>query len=742
MPRRDVLDISRESGSRSEATTVRNRTTEKEALRQPVSMEYYSPSYKTLNYTTWKTDVSARVGFYETLGQMGSSYAQKIKKTQDSINLAETYNELNENLRNKSREFKNSSESGEGYLDYISDAHAKLSEKYLSGVFDPEYSGQLKTMLLKSKADWENTAFEEEQSMRTAYTLRQSENAINGICVGMVTNPGNFESGMDAIENALEGYRSVAGEQAYTKVRDESRKNFTYCYGLGLVQKNPYGFSELMGSEKIKALSPEQVNHLRALASSEIKKREAFNEREAKRIELLKMQQDEINMIDSIKKMVASGTDSVTDTDIEQLGLSENQTSSLKEAKVELKKKELVGLEKLSRMTDSLREGYGVGGFGKADQLKFLELMVPKKESGETSVKDWLTMGAKLNITATNYQLTNRLLGTALRSDNAELVAKSVEDYKFARNINSKLIGQISDDEEFILEYAAQGGESPELILRARNEAKDIIEKIRGNPGRKTELREYANEYFSTQNSSNYKELQNKAWENIEDRYNLEKRYGFFWASTYEQYQKINNHFNTYYKARMRKYLERGLDPASAARVIVSQFESQYGKTELIDTKEDPNASLMYRPPEQTSPGLDDSKLKKIFSSFARNIDTDKKYLGYKITVKASDPGEQYKQPIITYDNGTSGGKGTSKLQFEWNDAAEAYDVFFTTKEGGRIYLVDDDFRLKQLNFNKYKLGREESMEESKGQVEVKEKQTGRPRLAKRGLRKKKRSWE
>ena len=99
MPRRDVLDISRESGSRSEATTVRNRTTEKEALRQPVSMEYYSPSYKTLNYTTWKTDVSARVGFYETLGQMGSSYAQKIKKTQDSINLAETYNELNENTR-------------------------------------------------------------------------------------------------------------------------------------------------------------------------------------------------------------------------------------------------------------------------------------------------------------------------------------------------------------------------------------------------------------------------------------------------------------------------------------------------------------------------------------------------------------------------------------------------------------------------------------------------------------------
>ena len=152
----------------------------------------------------------------------------------------------------------------------------------------------------------------------------------------------------------------------------------------------------------------------------------------------------------AIKKMVASGTDSVTDTDIEQLGLSENQTSSLKEAKVELKKKELVGLEKLSRMTDSLREGYGVGGFGKADQLKFLELMVPKKESGETSVKDWLTMGAKLNITATSYQLTNRLLGTALRSDNAELVAKSVEDYKFARNINSKLIGQISDDEEFI----------------------------------------------------------------------------------------------------------------------------------------------------------------------------------------------------------------------------------------------------------------------------------------------------
>lgn len=691
MPRRDVLDLSRESGSRPEAAYAKDRTTDKESLRYPVGLDYYKPSYKTLNYTTWKTDVSGKVGFYETLAQIEGEHLKNLKKTQESINLAETYNSINEELRNKAREFKKNSESGEGYLEYISDAHAKLSEKYLAGVFDPEYSGKLKTLLLKSKADWENSAFEEEQSMRTAYTLRESEKAINNICVGMVTNPGNFESGMMAIENALEGYRNVAGEQAYAKVADESRKNFTYCYGLGLLQKNPYGLKDLLQDERIKVLSPQQVNHLMNAAEGEIEKRENQARRMREAIQAQQVTNDAVMCIQLKNRLLEEGADSVSDALMEGMGITEESKREIKEARSQVKKAELRQKQINEAMEESVKTKQGLGGFSSVQQLGFLYKHIP----ANATLRDTMNMANELGIEAKDTGLSSLLYGKILKSENAEEVAKRLGDYEYAEMTGCNLIEKPGADEAYVIGMMRyEGGGDPILIMKSREDALAQVRKINEDPKYKKALQEETNNYVRSGNKE-YKNLIKDTWEELEKKAGLSK----YWFTNdlkktlNAQYEEAEDFFRGYFKSRIKELMGHGWRPKAAAKQISNEMLLNYGPTTLVPNK------LMYMPPERKYKGLSAEELQSRFNSFAESINDEYikekiKPSGYAIALDKSKD-----KPIFKFNNGT-GSAGEAPLNIEYSKEKEGYEVYLMRNDGTRIYLTNRYGKLIVLDFN------------------------------------------
>ncbi len=699
MARRDVLDLSRESGSRPEASTARTRTTDRESLRYPVELDYYKPSYKTLNYTTWKTDVSGRVGFYETLAQMGGEHLKNLKRTQDSVNLAETYNSLNEELRNKSREFKKNSESGEGYLDYISDAHAKLSEKYLSGVFDPEYSGKLKTMLLKSKADWENSAFEEEQSMRTAYTLRKTENEINNICVGMVTNPGNFDSGMMAIENALEGYRNVAGEQAYTKVFDSSKKNFTYCYGLGLLQKNPYGLKDLLQNERIKVLSPQQVNHLMNATEGEIEKRENQARRMREAVQSQQVTNDAVMCIQLKNSLLEEGADSVSDALMEGMGVSETSKTEIKEARRQVKKAELRQAQTNEAMMASVESKQGLGAFSSAQQLGLLYKHLP----ADATLRSTMKMANEYGIDAKDTGLSSLLYGKILKSDNAEEVTKRLDDWKYAEISGCKLIEKPDEDTEYVIGMMTyNGGGDPNIIMKVREDALAQVKRLNEDPTYWKSIQETASNYVSAGNKD-FSKLKKETWEELEKSADLDTYYTIWpWnddenPSKNAQYEEANDFFNGYFNNRMKDLMKHGWRPKGAATKIKDEILLTYGPTKLVPNK------LMYMPPERRYPKLAETgELMKRFKDFGSAIaaeyrEKNIKPAGYelKLASKAND-----NKVVFDFDNG-AGSKGSAPLNIEWSREKEAYEVYLMRDDRTRIYLTEANGRLKTLDFDK-----------------------------------------
>ena len=697
MPKRDVLDLNRESGSRPEASSVRSRTTAQESLRYPVGLEYYKPSYKTLNYTTWKTDVSGKVGFYETLAQIGGEHLKNLKKTQDSVNLAETYNSLNEELRNESREFKKNSESGEGYLEYISDTHAKLSEKYLSGVFDPEYSGKLKTMLLKSKADWENSAFEEEQSMRTAYTLRKTENAINDICVGMVTNPGNFDSGILAIENALEGYRNVAGEQAYAKVAEESRKNFTYCYGLGLLQKNPYGLKNLLQDERIKVLSPQQVNHLMNAAEGEIEKRENQARRMREAIQSQQVTNDAVMCIQLKNRLLEEGADSVSDALMEGMGITEKSKTEIKEARRQLKKAELKQNQINEAMTASVESKQGLGSFSSAQQLGFLYKHLP----ADATLRSTMKMANEFGLNVNDTGLSSLLYGKILKSDNAEEVMKRLDDYGYAELTGCKLIENPDEDTEYVIGMMRYGGGGDaNLTMKAREEALIQVKRMNEDPTYRKQIKEEASNYIVEDNrrDTDFMTLRKKTWEKLEKAAGIYSKWNWNFdevtSVTNQQYEEAEEFFKAFYKERMRDLMTHGWKPNPAADEIAREMVTYYRPTSLVKNK------LMYMPPERRYSELSEKELQKRFKSFAESINEE--YIkekirpaGYSIEL---DRGQE--TPTFKFNNG-AGSEGEAPLNIEWSREKEAYEVYLMRDDGTRIYLTEADGRLKTLDFDK-----------------------------------------
>lgn len=694
MARRDALEINRESGSRPEAGYARTKTTDRESLRYPVGLEYYKPSYRTLNYTTWKTDVSGKVGFYEALGEMSGEYLRKLKKTQDSVSLAETYNSINEELRNKSREFKKNSESGEGYLDYISEAHAKLSEKYLAGVFDPEYSGKLKTMLLKSKADWENSAFEEEQGMRTAYTLRKTENAINDICVGMVTNPGNFDSGLMAIEEALEGYRNVAGEQAYAKVVDESKKNFTYCYGLGLLQKNPYGLKDLLQDERIKVLSPQQVNHLMNAAEGEIEKRENQARRMKEAIQSQQVTNEAVLNIQLKSRLLEEGADSVSDSLMKGMDISKESEKEIKEFREEVKKAELKQNQTNEAMTTSVELKQGIGGFSSAAQLSFLYKHTPS----DATFRDLMKLSKEYGMTAKDKGLSTLFYGKILKSDNAEEVAKRLSDYEYAEMMGCNLIEKPDEETEYVIGMMRYGGGGdPGLIMKVREDALLQVKKMNEDPAYKKALKEEASSYVREGNED-YIDLMRSTWKGIEKvtGFDTSSWFNFFDKTrkiTDEQYAETKDFFEGYYKKRMKELMLNGWRAKAAAQEISNEMFLYYGPTTLVKNK------LMYMPPERRHSGLLPSELKTRFKNFANSINEE--YIKEKIkpagyTIEKSRESDT----TFKFDNG-KGSKGESPLNIEWSQEKEGYEVYLMREDGTRIYLINKLGKLIVLDFDK-----------------------------------------
>lgn len=702
MPRRDLLDLNRESGSRPEAQYARNRTTERESLRYPVGLDYYKPSYKMLNYTTWKTDVSGIAEYYETLGGMSGKFLKNLKKTQDSVNLAETYNSINEELRHKAREFKNNSESGEGFLQYMSSEHAKLSEKYLSGVFDPEYSGTLKTMLLKSKADWENQAFEEEQSMRTAYTLRKAENAINDICVGMVTNPGNFESGMLAVENALEGYRNVAGEQAYAKVADESIRNFTYCYGLGIIQKNPWNAKALMQDDKIKILHPNQVQHLMATAESEIHKREVEARRRESALEQSRVIDQQIAHIQLEKRMFQNGAESVTENDMDNAGLSPEGKKALMERQAEIhgeqKKQEQVDIA----MKNSVEKNIPLGAFSKADQLRYLVQVANAK--GINTLKDYVEIGKKLGVTVQDKRTSDTLYSTLLgEEDNVELVKKNLADWAYTNATGSPLIAKPTKEERFVLNRMLKALNTEGTnILQVRNTAKEQIKKLNNDPSYKSEQKERAKEFIK---GSEFTKGKEKIWDSISEE--MHKKWSWLATKDLEkidnrQYEESENFFNRYFTEEVKSLVATGYTEQEAMDFAAGEFVDHFGKTALVPNR------IMYMPPEVKYRGTSKPKdLQKKFLKVAVGIDKeyeDKNIKPEGFTIRrVPTKGDT----VFAFDNG-AGVKGQARLNLEFDQEKDAYDLFLIRKDGTRMYLPRADGHLITVDFDKIELTEED----------------------------------
>lgn len=649
---------------------------------------FYKPSYRMLNHITWSSDVSGQVNFGQAIGNTGQKLFDNMASLKENEVLSSKYDEIHKSLQEKSQAWKAQSETGEGYLEYISAEHAKLAENALSGILDPVFAGRMRNMLMRSKADWENGAFEEEQAMRTAYSLRTAQQTITNLNFDVSNNPATYESGLEALKNALAGYREVAGVQAFNKVYDEALKNFTYSYGLGLVQKDPANFERLAKDGRLSVISPERIMHLQHMAMDELKRRAFESKKAEKLVELASLKDQLVSSIEAVKKMDEDGAESVTKTMTESMQLPSGMEKFLNQTQDNVRKSDIETMQKINSMVESVKSGNGIGTFESKDQLAFLPLMLPTDKNGtpSQSFSDRITAAKHLGVTATDKALSYEIGASLLYSDNAEKIQKAVYARNLSDSMNGVLLAEEDPKERYIRgQVQFRGGNDPQTILRVRDEAKDRYEKNVSDPSRREMLATQAESYMQ---SGEYKKLSDKAWKRILS----ESLDSSDWFGLSKQEKETQRQFLLFFKGRLKELLPVGWTPQEAANEAIDNFNAVHGPTSVVPGK------MMFNPPEKVY-SFTPQVLKKKFKRFVEDVVTgysERKYKpsGFELRMSPLTNGLQYRTGDSSWTDATP--------DLEWNSKDEVYNVFFNTKEGERVYFTANtaEFAFIKLDFN------------------------------------------
>ena len=699
MPR-DLLPISRESGT--PGSVSRERTASQESLRHYDQLGYYQPSYKKLNYISWSTDVSGVVDFWQAVSNMGREWQQKAKNATEGLALSETYLGINNELTKRTTEWKKNNESGEGYTEFVSRTYSDLAQQALAGIFDPELSGKMRMMLVRGKAGWENSAFYDEQEMRSAYTLGKAQDAIHDITIGAVNNPRNYDSGLEAIENALSAYRAVAGDSAYTKARKAAIAEYTHSYAYGLIQNDPYNFESLAKSGKFNALASGDMIHLKSLAESEIKHREAMSAAAQRAVEAMAVTNDGVMTRRFYDALISSPAGTVTDEDIEASGVSECHKAELKELKQHVTKAAIKQQQIEDAMNYAVTHGQGLGSFSAAQQMNFLRTHLPQAEGKLPTLHDVITMADQYGITHENIDVTQLLMSNVKYSNNADVLLRNVNDYQYARRLNSKLIGEVDSDTELLIDEVAYGsGGNPQVALQIRNDAYERIKAWRNTPTERDRLRQVAHDYVNPpkdQNNSPYEKSFERSWGRVGRNSGLTEEHWYGDRELTNEYsetilEESKSLFSGFYKKRMEEKMSLGEPAETASAAVEQEFLHWFAPTQLVPER------VMWRPPEKEFPGLTDKELRNRFLQFASKLNGAILPSGYKLKYlsnKNTDP--RRRGALFEYDNGAD--KGGGYLDLEWSDEYQGYLTYIRRKNGARIGIMNKNLQFVILYFD------------------------------------------
>lgn len=678
---RDAFSLNKEEQSTGPVARYNNANT-------PRTETYYAPKYKMLNYTTWQTDVSGRVNYAMVVGKTAQGAIDRIQKSLEEETLVNTYNGINQQLTREAAEFKRNSETGEGYLEFISNKHAELSSQAMKGIINPFFASRMRTMLAKSKADWTNGAFEEEQSMKASAALLKSREAINDLCIGVFNNPFTYESGRQAMENALEGYKQVAGVQAFNKEYANSLKTFTHAYGLGLVEQDPANFEALAKDGRLNVLGADQLMSLRRAAKQEMHAQAAIAEREGEQAEIVSDARDIVSSVLMRSFIEENGGEGITETAIQSAIQSPEMQEQVKEFQQQIIEQDKRERKQLLKMGKAALEG-DISGFSKDLQRQWIDMeynaIVGLNGKNSRSINDYIKLmnGVKANFTDTTKK--QEAMNAIIYSPNIDEKKMWAEAIVNAQQSGNKLFGSrdkgLTPKEKYLVGLV--NSSTPETMIKAVETANKYFSTIEQDPMRAKEIKNSAAEYAKSQE---YKDLRKRSAERALEESGIgtgqivqadpDSWKGFTFGATAEQ-AKGEKDFNRLFDADVKDLVAHGWQPEEAADYVVSRFKTLYSKSKFAGGKS------MWRAPEMQYPQLSvkdlDSRLKFAVNS-AIKYNGKAKYapLGYS---------------IVGFENGNihaktaKGNTISSKLILEWAPERRAYAMYFETPSKNKIYL-------------------------------------------------------
>lgn len=165
-------------------------------------------------------------------------------------------------------------EQPENYTEKISSTFDSLSQEALGKCSNSDVQNILQERFLQSKYDHVRQAFAKENAMIVAKTTREVEGSLDQLSIYALQNPENFENYRQQLKTILAPMKEILPDSDYKSYEKTADCSLIYCYGMGIINKDPYTASKMLDGELFRSnLKPDQFTKLQKNARLEIDSR-------------------------------------------------------------------------------------------------------------------------------------------------------------------------------------------------------------------------------------------------------------------------------------------------------------------------------------------------------------------------------------------------------------------------------------------------------------------------------------
>jgi len=226
----------------------------------------YSPSYSGVNQIVAEAPGAAFIAFNDAMGRESRAKLNMHIKLLSDTERDQRINAVNSQHRGAVEGFKEQNPSGVGLMEFSTKTYRDLMNKAAEDCASKDASAQIRAYSDHGFKSVANTAFRDEQTMRTAYGMATVGAGLEVKLNQIQSDPDNYVKYRDEGDALMDSASNLFPNAEYIKQKRVWDQNALEAYGTGLIEQNPSAGKDSINNREFLKLEHKRYSKLARVA--------------------------------------------------------------------------------------------------------------------------------------------------------------------------------------------------------------------------------------------------------------------------------------------------------------------------------------------------------------------------------------------------------------------------------------------------------------------------------------------